>query len=126
MTPVTLPAVDFPDVIREGCALVTTRDGWCAMGTALVAAAAAADGRVRISGGADYRLDSLAIDLTRASGQWAVACWLEECNKVAPDTGNPGLDLARFIHLVSDAMRGKADPAKLRRVALAVLGATVA
>jgi hypothetical protein len=114
MTPVTLPAVDFPDVIREGCALVTTRDGWCATGTALVAAAAAADGRVRISGGADYRLDSLAIDLTRASGQWAVACWL-----VAH-----GSDVN--LTIIIDALRGKADPAELRRVALAVRGATVA
>jgi len=124
MTPVTLPAVDFPDVIREGCALVTTRDGWCAMGTALVAAAAAADGRVRISGGADYRLDSLAIDLTRASGQWAVACWLREPDRATLDS--IGYTPGGFAALMLEALRGKADPAELRRVALAVRGATVA
>lgn len=124
---VTLPAIDFEDVLDEGCALVLTRDlvdthggSWLA-GTEIVYLRKGGSPNNPITEiPAAITLADVAIDLTRASGQWAVACWLEQRNKVVPDTGNPGRDLARFIHLVSDALRGKADPAELRRVALEV------
>lgn len=115
--PITLPASDFPDVVREGCALVLVRAGGIrrtATGpvvpvfdytkNAVIKAVPTSDG--------DWPLDALAIDLTRPSGQWAVACWLV----VGADRDWSDADDA----IVNRAMVGLADPAELRRVALEV------
>lgn len=105
----TLPAADFPDVIREGCALVLTRTG----GVRRTATGPSKGIAVLTvpTGEWDWPIDALAIDLTRASGQWAVALWLLDMlpDGPCPDTVRHGL-------------LGQADPAELRRVALEVRG----
>lgn len=125
--PTTLPAADFPDVIREGCALLTLAeitDEYGVLWTpgSPVVALGSVDGGVVATELGRVELAALAIDLTRPSGQWAVAMWIRGVEPMPNDrAGYPPTDFAIFV---LDAMTGESDPAELRRVALEVRNAS--
>lgn len=114
---VTLPAIDFEDVLDEGCALVLTRDlvdthggSWLA-GTEIVYLRKGGSPNNPITEiPAVITLADVAIDLTRKSGQWSVGVWLDWSTLSDSD----------IVNVVRVALTGDADPAELRRVALEV------
>lgn len=113
--------IDLPEALREGCALRLIRDVTDAQGrTWPTGAQVTCCGRLFDSvvtevdaalTAADVVID---LDPGRASGQWAVACWLV----VGADRDWSDADDA----IVNRALVGRADPAELRRVALEVRG----
>lgn len=113
-------------IVREGCALRLLRDVSARLfraGETVVALGPAGilmDGWGVETDIGPVPLDALAVDLTRASGQWAAAMWI--CTLEPAPNDRAGYPLTDFGFFVVDAFTGSADPAELRRVVYEIAG----